>query len=85
MAVSEALQGPAPLQLMPGRTEVAVGLQPHCCEGREWDQAEGAKGHRLRKRARPVRDLRAVPAPGQTLNWALVLGPVRSRGKILIT
>ena len=66
--MSEALQGPAPLQLMPGRTEAAVGLQPHRWEGREWDQAEGAKGHRLRKRTWPVRDLRADPELG-TCAW----------------
>lgn len=86
MAASEVLKGPAPLQITPGRMEeAAVGLEPCCCKGKEWDQAEGAKGHRLRKEAWPVWDLRAVPAQGQTLNHALLLGPVHSRGKVLIT
>lgn len=38
------MEGHAPLQLMPGRMEVvAVGLEPHCCEGKERDQAEGTR------------------------------------------
>lgn len=66
---------------------------------REWGGSCGARAPLLRrervgpgggdtgweKRTQPLRHPRAVPAQGQSLNPARVLGPVRSRGKVLIT